>query len=365
MLDKIDQLIIKRNNNFFLETDDFQVLSMLYKLIVGPKAIDFYITLYNISYESSPITKTTIFVIDLISDDNLKEADLEDYIRYLTKIKLIKFTDNLIELYPNYSASEIFKMPMISMIKRSTSFQHFSFLKERFMKDKDVIVNDNLNLSLTDLSKLIDYKVRKEDSIPYSFSELKQHANYLKDEDKKFFDSLSIVYNLSLEKMLNIIYESSLDDTYDINSILEIADRKHKNIILKEKRILNREKDEELINYFKNTAPLTILNNGLKRISDSDSSTVTRLREECGLSDELITLLICYSLTTNNYKMHTFNFYKTIAIDWKKKDIDNARDAYYYINELYAKNKEKSKKEEISSLDWFDEFWRKAKEEKK
>ena len=59
--------------------------------------------------------------------------------------------------------------------------------------------------------------------------------------------------------------------------------------------------------------------------------------------------------------MHTYNFYKTIIKDWKKKEIDNAKDAYYYISNLYEKNKNKN----ISSEEWFDNYWKKVKEENK
>ena len=89
------------------------------------------------------------------------------------------------------------------------------------------------------------------------------------------------------------------------------------------------------------------------------------MRNELKLKEDIISLLVCYSLSTNDNKLHPYAYYLKIKEDWDKNGIQTVEDAYLYINSLYTNtsNKKLRESKDISSDEWFENFWKKAKEE--
>ena len=368
MIEKYDNLTITRNNNFYLDSTDYHILETLYKPLIGPGAINYYLSLYEASCFKNPNTIDKVFVMDLISDNYLKEEVIDKFIGYLEDVKLLRFKDGSFELYPNYSAKEYFMLPFSMVLKANVSKTHFKQIKNRFNIDYEI--QDTSELRLPIVLKDVSYKKGIENK-NFDFLDFKNNIldidKELLDDDQEFFMGVSKTFNFSTLDLISIMYEiDNNDGTYDKKSFLEKAYQKYTLKQEREERAKKKESsDDDKFLYFKENSAETILNYGKKMVSMSraDQDILKRMREELKLSEELISLLVSYSLATNERKLYPYNYFEKVALDWKNKDIKSVEDAYFYINELFVEKKPKIKKEE-SVEDWFKEFIEKAKKEK-
>ena len=243
---------------------------------------------------------------------------------------------------------------------RSSSFQ-FNSLLEKFVGEKlDVpILSDENEKKLSSISKIIKPNKRKNDMVPFSFdefkSELKEYTT-IKEEDRAFFTNVACMYDFKLSEMMNILYRSEKDGSYDKELYIDNAYKHYKE---KNPKIIKSddEKSKEHIEYFKKTTIQTLLEANKDKLSEADVNTIRRLYDELGLDDSFITLLIIYSLSTNNNKISAFKYYETIVNDWKDKKINTVEDAYYYICTLYSREF-KTKKIDMSNEEWVDNYWK-------
>ncbi|MCR5741366.1 MAG: DnaD domain protein, partial [Gammaproteobacteria bacterium] len=343
---------------------DRLVLSFLYRPIIGSKARDIYETLYELLKDKTYFEGPVVLLVDLMSDNNIVNDDLNDGISLLAKYKLLKvLTSTTFELYPPYNSDEFYASPLFKELKNNVSNAQLEYIKNEFKFD-------GFESNDSDLSNL-KYKTvrRKKEAFTFErFKESAKEAGYtISPLDQEFFLSLSSLYNLVLDDVLVILYEASDDyNNYDKDEILKVAYKKYSVKFSKlERETNNKEKDDdEYISFFKETSPENLLKrssiNG--RVLDTELNIIDRLRADYSMSDELITILLAYSLATKNGKIPAYSFFDKIAKDWAKNKIENAKDAFYYITDLYNK-KESGKKEVKSSEEWFEDYWNSYKKE--
>ncbi len=367
-------LVIKRNNNFKLDSYDYQVLFMLYKILIGPKAIDLYNTLYSISVDSFEKKINMLFMKDAISDYNLNDDELEELFGFLTTLKLISikkevFLENnrfvwTIELYPPYNGRDFFYLFDMSFSKqlkyRSSKFQFVSLMRKFLNEEIEVPdLKDDKERKLSSITKIIKPNKRKENMIPFSFGEFKEALKefaVIKDEDKEFFTSVSNLYGYSLTEMMSLFYPCEENGVYDKDKFIRVAYNKFNE---SKPEIIKTTDQASLdhVKYFENAKLENVLiAKNVKKLSDADKNTLKRMREELLLPENFISLLITYSISTNNYKIHPFAYYKKICEDWESKNINTIEDAYFYICTLYSREFKKEKPK-ISNAEWVDNYW--------
>ena len=370
-----ESLIVKRNNMFILDSNDYQVLSMLYKPLINHNSLNIYSTLYMISLNDNHVELKSLLFKDMIADDDIKNESIAESIEKLSDVKLLSLSDNEITLYPPYSGKAFFDSPLSEYLSVYTSKKHFNHLSNIFALG-EVNVKSPLNNDLSLLSKTLKPYYSEKNNSLFDFDKFKSYISYpiINECDKDFFCCLAYVFSFSLEDMVSIYNDSTDDESYEKEKILKVAYDKYTKNLLKEKRTNSKEKeDDDNIQYlFSNNAKKYLNNLGLQ-MSMADSNTLYRMRNELNLSDAMILLLVSYSLSTNGNKMHPFVYYSKIIDDWKEKNIKTVEDAYLYIKSLYTTeylkkdkntyNKKQKESSEISNEEWFENFWKKAKEE--
>jgi len=352
------EIILKRNNNFYLDKESYQVLSMLYKPLISSESLNIYLSLYDASFKKTKIT--SLFLIDIISSDII-ESKLELKLETLKEYRLIKLEEDSIELYKPYNLEQFKSNNLLNLLKNITSIEQYNYLINQTYKEEPILNNVDINK----IQSKLKYIEPAKTSVLYSFLELKEIVSDIKNLDdlKELIDSISITYNYTLEDILKIIYETETDNIILKDKFIENAYKRYEFKKSLNKNIKPKEEDIDIIKYFKEYNPEKALAYGGRRISDADKKTLERLRNETNLSDELISLLVIYSLVTNNYKMHAFRFYEVISNDWMQKQIETLDEAYHYINTLYLDNNSNKKKKNESSEDWFNDMWKSIKEE--
>ena len=356
---------IKRNNNFILSDNNRQVLSLLYRPLIGSKASDIYNIFYEMTKTTPVYTGPVVLLIDMMSDYYLSDSELNNGIKTLSTYKLIKVTSTTsFELFPPYSTSEFINSPLYSNLVNNTSNAQYEYLSDIFSLEEKK--PDMKAESLDSLS----YKVIKNKKAPFTFNDFKEYskeADYdIKNEDEEFFTSLAKVYSLSLDDVMVILNESSDEhNNYDRDSILEGAYKKFElKLKKKEKKENNKElNDSDYINFFIEMKPEEFLEKefGSPNVPDADLNIIKRLREDFLMKDELITILLAYSLATKNMTIRPYSFFEKIAKNWAKLKIETAEDAFYHITDMYKKTGSEKPKE--TTEEWFENYWENIKKE--
>ena len=248
---------------------------------------------------------------------------------------------------------------------RSSKFQFESLMKRFLNQEIEVpdLVTDN-EKKLYSISKIVKPNKRKEKLIPFSFGEFKkQLAEFadIKEEDNEFFTSISTAYGYSLSEMLQLFYPCEENGTYDKDKFIRNAYNKFNES--KPEIIKTTDKASlDHVKYFENARLENVLiAKNVKKLSEADKNTLKRMREELLLPENFIALLITYSISTNNYKIHPFVYYKKICEDWESKNINTIEDAYFYICTLYTKEFKKEKPK-VTNAEWVDNYWNNFKE---
>jgi len=371
MIEEYKELIVKRNNNFYLDSKDYQVLLMLYKPLVGPRAIDFYETLFQVSNGKDKVKIEREYLIDILSDNYSNDYFINSYQEHLEKVRLLEFKNGNIELFPPVTGKEFFDSYLAGSLKGRTTQVHFNRLLEMFGIDKDTEIKMPDNKSLLNLKEYIDFNVRF-DKMPYTFEDLIENQNGLIDEkvikeNKTYINSVAILYDLKLSQVISLLDElDASKEGINKDSLIRVSYEKYNNL---NKNNKNRSNDDYIKFFRTNTAEM-ILNKNKKSLSLSDETCLSEIRKNYGISEELLALLVTYSLVTNKYKLHPYVFYEKVLNDWKENKIIDVENAYEYINSMYEDIKIKEqklfkKKGTIPELsdNWFDEYIKKVKEE--
>lgn len=356
--------MIEKSSSFHLDESDYQVLNLLYKPLIGNIAYDLYHTFYELLKGKTSATLNTLLLIDLMSHTDSENININKAIKVLASFKLLKIkTNTLYELYPPYNFTEFISSSLLEYYSYKSSLVEKEYVSKVFNYE---FKNTEKTPNIDDILSSLKYKTKKNKNTPFSFKvfkeTMKESGYEISDEDEDFITSLSILYNLNLDNMCRLFFESSDDTSYTRNQILNRINEKY--IADKEKENKKKNASESELNqieFLKNTKPEELLRKSSKGVTaDADLMIIQRLREKRHLSDELISLLIAYSLATGDNKIKSYSFFEKIAIDWKKRNINDIESAFFHINELY-----KAKENKKSSEEWFEDYWDKIVEEKK
>ena len=364
---------IKRTNCFNLDFLDNQVLLVAYLPLIGGRALNLYQMLYELTGGLETVTIPTILLIDFLSEENLKDQDLNEAIKILVKFKLVKtITKTSFDLYPPYTKDEYKNSSLFGYLKENSSEIEFEYICKLMgwinAKDSDY----HTNIPSSDLS-LLTYKNKKRKNIPFAFDVFNQYAKeagYNIEGDEDFFQSLASLYQFSLDQTLTILHENSDENNqYKKDDIILAASKRleENNAKMSAKNSDDVDSDKEAISYFEKTKPEDILRSNVKggQVAKADYSIIERLRQNLSLSDELISILLAYSIATSSGRINSYPFFEKIALDWRHNKIINAEDAFYYISDLYHKTKTKKKTQTISAEEWYKNYWDKIITEEK
>ena len=192
-------------------------------------------------------------------------------------------------------------------------------------------------------------------------------------EIKKLINDLSLIYNLSIEEIKNIILTSlnerqMIDKTmlrknarnyyqFENNGKLPSLIYQNQPEYLRSP-ISKDSKRAKMIYTFETISPYNYLkykNNGAKP-TDRDLKIIENLRVDLELSPAVINVLIYYVLTVNNNKLNK-NLIETIASQWKRLNIETAEDAMTQVLKESKKktNKLKTYTKKVNDVpEWFD-----------
>ena len=356
---------IKRNNRFFLNDDNRLVLSLLYRPLLGSKASDVYNIFYEMTEKNDILTAPVLLLVDMVDDYFSSDTELNEAVKTLSTYKLIKVTQKTsFELYPPYERSEFLSSPLYSNLINNISNAQYDYLHQVFD-----LPSTRPNLKVEPLDTL-SYKVIKNKKAPFVFNDFKEYskeAEYnIKNEDEEFFTSLAKLYSLSLDDVMVILNETSDENNnYDKDDILNRAHVKFElKLKKKEKKELNKTlNDSDYVNFFIENKPEDFLamEFGSPNVPESDLNVIKRLRQEFLMKDELITILLAYSLATKNKTIRPYSFFEKIAKNWAKLKIETAEDAFYHITDMYKKTGTEKPKE--TTEEWFENYWENIKKE--
>lgn len=358
-------ITLKRNNDFIYNDSDRSILEYLYLPLIGRKAKNLYDLFIELTLNKGVVIEPIILLIDLMGDDYKNDEDLKERLRVLSAFKLIKvLSRNNFELYKPYSkddfySSNLFNLLLdnISNLEKEYIFNRFNFVEKENIKDKDI----------TDLK----YNTSKKRKEAFDFDKFKSYAKesdiIVKDEDKDMFMNLADIFSLSLDDALVALYEGVKEDnTYTKDDLIKVLYERFMRLDKKNKRKeeLGSDTDEERIKKLSSMTPEELLEgeSNNSKVKEEDKKIIDRLRSEFSMDDELITILLAYSLATKDREIRPYSFFEKIARDWAKKDIKNVSDAYYYITELYNKannndNKYyRNKGNKPIEDDWYDNY---------
>ena len=360
-------ITLKRNNDFIYNDSDRSILEYLYLPLIGRKAKNLYDLFIELTLNKGVVIEPIILLIDLMGDDYKNDEDLKERLRVLSAFKLIKvISRNNFELYKPYSkddfySSNLFNLLLdnISNLEKEYIFNRFNFVEKENIKDKDI----------TDLK----YNTSKKRKEAFDFDKFKSYAKesdiIVKDEDKDMFMNLADIFSLSLDDALVALYEGVKEDnTYTKDDLIKVLYERFMRLDKKIKRKEAHEShgDEDIIKELSSLTPEELLEreSNNSKVKEEDKKIIDRLRSEFSMEDELINILLAYSLATKDREIRPYSFFEKIARDWAKKDIKNVSDAYYYITNLYSKQNKK-KNEKVTDEEWFSDYWANYKEEVK
>ena len=368
-------------NRTILTDDDKQNLISFYEPIIGPIAVSLYLILWqDLSKKNESIVIKHKHLLNLLkcSESDLQQTreSLEAVGLLRTYVKKENVLNYVYELYSPLKAKEFFTHPILAAVLYSSlGDEEFLKLVNKFQKSKfdlngyeeitkkmdevykvsNMSINANVNSVTTSsilLNSKIDYNLIME-SIPKG--ELADKA--ITPKIKEYIDNLSFIYNVDTMQMVEFIRKSI--NEYGMIDKTVLRDTVRKNYSLSSgslPTIVYRKQPEyiknpsgdnsihgKLISMFENVSPydfLKLKNKGVKPTA-RDLKLVEYLLLDQELSPAVVNVLIDFCLKMNNNKLAN-NYVQTIAGQWKRAGLQNAKEAMEFASKEYKKNRKKT-----------------------
>ena len=360
-------------NRTMLTENDRRLLTMLYQPIIVSNPVNLFLTLWMdldknefMSIEENHhhlMTSTSLSINEIIAAREKLEA-----VGLLKTFYKEKEEENnyIYELFSPLNPSEFFSHPILNIVlfnsvgkkeyekivdyfrvPRITLTDYEDITKsfnEVFTSTPSTTFENNIqNIKTTNklglnTENIVDFELLIS-SLP---KETISEKTFTK-EIKKLINDLSLIYNLSIEEIKNIILTSLIyqnQPEYLRSSISKDSKR------------------AKMIYTFETISPYNYLkykNNGAKP-TDRDLKIIENLRVDLELSPAVINVLIYYVLTVNNNKLNK-NLIETIASQWKRLNIETAEDAMTQVLKESKKktNKPKTYTKKVNDVpEWFD-----------
>lgn len=390
-------------NRTMLTENDRRLLTMLYQPIIGSNSVNLFLTLWMdldknefMSIEENHhhlMTSTSLSINEIIAAREKLEA-----VGLLKTFYKEKEEENnyIYELFSPLNPSEFFSHPILNIVlfnsvgkkeyekivdyfkvPRITLTDYEDITKsfnEVFTSTPSTTFENNIqNIKTTNKLGLNTENIVDFDLLISSLPKETISEKTFTKEIKKLINDLSLIYNLSIEEIKNIILTSlnerqMIDKTmlrknarnyyqFENNGKLPSLIYQNQPEYLRSP-ISKDSKRAKMIYTFETISPYNYLkykNNGAKP-TDRDLKIIENLRVDLELSPAVINVLIYYVLTVNNNKLNK-NLIETIASQWKRLNIETAEDAMTQVLKESKKktNKPKTYTKKVNDVpEWFD-----------
>lgn len=390
-------------NKSLLNENDKLVLTMLYMPILGNVATTLYLTLYN-ELKASNFMTDELSHYHLMTAMNIGLKDIKEARIKLEGVGLLKtyykegsINSYVYELYSPMSAYEFFnhpifnivlynyvgkeeynrlvnyfKMPKINlkdyedittpfdMTFKSRSYKDYNFDNEDIVKKDTLKLNYELDYDFDLILSSIPKKLINERALNKTTKELIVNLAFLYDIDPI---TMSELIKISLNEKGLIekdLLRTNARKYYTFNNDNKLPSLifKHQPDYLRSPKGDNSNKGR-MIKVFENNSPYEFLrskNKGAKP-TERDMKILESLIVDLKLNPAVVNVLIDYVLKTNNNKL-TKAYIDTIASQWKRLNIETAKEAMEIAEKehnKYKKNKTtKETKKETETPVWFD-----------
>lgn len=379
---------------------DKLILNMLYMPVIGNTAVVLYLKLQNEvnkSFVSSELTHHHLMTSMGITLDNFKEARLK-----LEGIGLLKtyyhvgdVNSYVYELYSPVSASEFFSHPIFNVVLfnnvgkdeynrllesfklphinlkdyeeitvpfdsvfKSRNFTSLEVSSDNFISKNKLALSYEMDYDFDLLISLLDSGIFNSKCLNKSMRELILHLSFLYEID---IVAMADIIRTSLNEKGNIDKDELRKNTrkyYQFNN-----DNRLPSLLFKSQPEYLRSasgdnsKKGKMIKIFETFSPyefLKVKNNGVKPTS-RDMQILESLLVDLKLNPAVVNVLIDYTLKTNNNKL-VKAYIETIAGQWKRSNIETAKEAMDIAekehNKKYKKEEKVSKKAKVVPT-WF------------
>jgi len=389
-------------NKTILTENDRKILTMLYQPIIGSNSVILFFTLWMdldknefMSVEENHhhlMTSTSLNINEII----VAREKLEAVGLLKTFFKEKEEENNYIyELFSPLSSSEFFSHPILNIVLfNSVGKKEYERIVNYFKVPRIILTDyEDITKSFNDVftsSPSTTFEnniqnIRTNNKLGLNVENIVDFDELLSSlpketindktftkENKKLISDLSLIYNLSLDEIKNLILTSlnekqMIDKTmlrknarnyyqFENNGKLPSLIYQNQPEYLRSP-ISKESKRAKMIYTFETISPYNYLkykNNGAKP-TDRDLKIIESLRVDLELSPAVINVLIYYVLTVNNNKLNK-NLIETIASQWKRLNIETAEDAMMQVLKESKKktNKPKSYSKKINDVpEWF------------
>ena len=389
-------------NRTILTENDRKILTMLYQPIIGSNSVILFFTLWMdldknefMSVEENHhhlMTSTSLNINEIIAAREKLEA-----VGLLKTFFKEKEEENnyIYELFSPLSSSEFFSHPILNIVLfNSVGKKEYERIVNYFKVPRIILTDyEDITKSFNDVftsSPSTTFEnniqnIRTNNKLGLNVENIVDFDELLSSlpketindktftkENKKLINDLSLIYNLSLDEIKNLILTSlnekqMIDKTmlrknarnyyqFENNGKLPSLIYQNQPEYLRSP-ISKESKRAKMIYTFETISPYNYLkykNNGAKP-TDRDLKIIESLRVDLELSPAVINVLIYYVLTVNNNKLNK-NLIETIASQWKRLNIETAEDAMMQVLKESKKktNKPKSYSKKINDVpEWF------------
>lgn len=384
-------------NKSILDNNDRKTLSLLYQPIIGSDALNLYFTLWMmIEIDLKENNHHHLMSVMHISLKKIQTAREKLEAIGLLKSYINKEEKNqyIYELYSPLNGDEFFRNPVLSTsLKKNIGDTEFEKIVSLFIIQKNDLSNyENISKKFKDIFSLDNYeevsgdfikkeKIEIEVDVKVDIKKVLDMINediinhkLMSKEDIVFLERLLYVYGIDEETLKELIIVSA--NQYKKIDFIKIKkkceslfqydnDGKLPGLAYKKQPEALRSKSNELtkkqkmIHSFETTSPrdFLLLKNKNSVITNNDQKILSYLLLDLKLNPGVVNVLIDYVLRINDNKL-VKNFIETIAIQWKRANVETVSGAMdiaeneFNRRKNYDKKKVYSKREE-QVPDWF------------
>ena len=375
-------------NKSLLNECDKIVLNILYMPIIGNEAISFYNTLYN-ELKINSFISNELTHHHLMSIMNFKLAKIKECRIKLEGIGLLKtyylegnVNSYVYELYSPLSANEFFNHPIFNVVlfnnigkeEYNRLVNYFEIPEISLKKYTDITSPFNMtfesknytNLEIENKNIISKDKLKLNYELDYDFDFLKSlmpknifNEKSLNKSAKELIINLAFLYELDELSMSEIIktcltVSGGIDKEglrkkarkyYTLNNSNKLPSLifKHQPEYLKSPEGDNT-RQGKLIKVFEDNTPYEFLlarNKGIKP-SEREMQILEVLLVDFKLNPSVVNVLIDYVLKSNNNKLIK-NYIEVIASQWKRLNIETAKEAMEIAEKEHNKYKKNTK----------------------
>ncbi len=378
---------------------DKKIIIDLYQPIIGYNAISLYFSLLN-DLDKTNIISQELFFNHLINNMQISINEIKSSIERLEAIGLIatylkkgEINNYLFNIYSPLSAEEFFNNPILNMILYSNIGKEEYEIKVAYYKTPKISTKDYENIThrfdevfQSTPSNIYmmyeDIRTRQSNKMVftnYDFELLQSGINnfdaekWLTDTNKELIINLSVLYNIDVLNMQNMLMSSINSKGLIDKELLRKNCRNYyqfeqdgnlPTLIYKKQpsylksNVSDKSKRSKMIYTFENINPYNFIKSKYKdgKVTTRDLKIIEDLLIDQKLNPGVVNVLIDYVLKINNQKLNK-NYIEAIAGHWKRLDIKTVTQAMEQCEKEHSKINKKvqpTKPVTDNTPGWFD-----------